>query len=367
MRKTCRAGSPGCDPLHRVNITIRPLDASASDAVIEQLLSFNVASDLELYGACEQYTLAQRRAALTDTEYFHRQRWIAVTEPIEGGEAVIGIAAVTFPQQENLEQAFVGLDVHPAYRGQGVATQLIEEAVRPALEASGHDIVTFFGNVPADGEASDPSFAWNRVAKRLGASIKNVSIERLLALPVPGDRLDRLEAHAQEKAGPYRFELWDDEIPEEHVAAYGVLLRQLDLDDPDGDAELEAGEYTPERVRSLVATQRERGMRTLVAVAIAPDGQIVGNSEIRWSTGDGATLAWQENTLVMPEHRGHRLGLGMKVLTHRRISELAPDLRVLVTCNAAENPWMISVNEQLGYEIAFRENVYQGPIVATAP
>src|SRR5699024_5037425 len=72
------------------------------------------------------------------------------------------------------------------------------------------------------------------------------------------------------------------------------------------------------------------------------------------------TVGWQENTLVMPDHRGHRLGLALKVATHRQLRERAPQLRSLVTWNSHVNPWMIEINEKLGYEIVYREMVLQG-------
>src|SRR5699024_1205002 len=105
---------------------------------------------------------------------------------------------------------------------------------------------------------------------------------------------------------------------------------------------------------------REQGVARITAVAVAPDGSFVGNSEIHVHIAPESTLGWQENTLVMPDHRGHRLGLALKVATHRQLRERAPQLRCLVTWNSHVNPWMIEINEKLGYEMACPELVLQG-------
>ena len=172
--------------------------------------------------------------------------------------------------------------------------------------------------------------------------------------------LDALEAESAQKRGEYRIEQWVGEIPEEHLSAYGRLLTQLEIDEPDEEVEHEPAEYTPERIRVSERRMREAGTIRIVAVAVAPDGEFVGNSEVHVHEAPGSTLGYQENTLVMPEHRGHRLGLGLKVATHRRLAELAPQLRSLVTWNSHVNPWMIQVNEKLGYELLFHEVVMQG-------
>lgn len=341
-------------------ITIRPLDVS-SDTELEQLIGLERAVGDPLYGGTIATTVATRRVRLQPTAYSRGRDWVAVTETMEGGQMIVGHASVLLPLQENLSQAYVNLSVHPAHRGQGIGTALLEQAALPAVREEGRPSTTLWGEVPADGDPHDPAQPWNRIAAHLGLSSKNIAIARACDLPVPPATLEQAETEAARKLGGYRVELWEDTIPEEHLEAYGVLLHQLDLDDPDGDLDHEAAEYTPERIRALEKRRRESGTRVLTAVAIAPDGTVAGNSEIHWNATAGTTRGWQENTLVMPAHRGHRLGLAMKAATHRRISEIAPDLQVLITWNSATNPWMIAVNETLGYRVAFRQHAYQGP------
>lgn len=342
-----------------MQLTIRPLDAS-SDLELEQYRALEAALDDHTYGGHQEQTLEQLRASLTSSPYWDVQRWIALAETIEGGEMLVGRAATFAPLQENLETISVGAAVHPAHRGQGIATALLEEALLPAIARSGRSLVEAYGEIENGVDPDDPDHPVHRLAARLGITRKNLAVCRSLSLPLDAARLDALQAEAEQRLGEYRVELWEGEIPEEHLSAYGRLLTQLEIDEPDEEVEHEPAEYGPERLRESERRMREEGTSRILAVAVAPDGEFVGNSEVHVHEAPGSTLGYQENTLVMPEHRGHRLGLALKVATHRQLAERAPQLRSLVTWNSHVNPWMIAVNEKLGYEVLFHELVLQG-------
>ena len=342
-----------------MHVSIRPLDSSC-DLELDQYLALETALDEHTYGAHQALTREQLRAQLVDSPYWRTQRWIALAETLEGGESLVGRAAAFIPLQENLESISVGVSVHPAFRGQGVATLLAQEVLMPAIRDSGRTLIEGCGEIPEGHDPDSPDHPVNRLARRLGISRKNLAVCRALPLPLADTLLDALQAEAEEKLGQYRVELWDGDIPEEHLEAYGLMLRQLELDEPDEEVEHEAPEYTPERIREGERRLREQGLVKITAVAIAPDGSFAGNTEVHVHSSPGSTLGWQENTLVMPEHRGHRLGLALKVATHRHLRERAPQLRTLVTWNSHVNPWMIEINEKLGYRALYRELVLQG-------
>ena len=56
------------------------------------------------------------------------------------------------------------------------------------------------------------------------------------------------------------------------------------------------------------------GRLQVVALAIAPDGEVCGFSDLRVDRHD-PRHASVGGTLVLPGHRGHRLGLAMKLAT----------------------------------------------------
>src|SRR5699024_4228559 len=129
------------------------------------------------------------RASLADTPYWRIRCWVAVGEPMEGGEMIVGRATVFLPQQDNLETVSVDLSVHPAHRGRGIGTSLVQEALVPAIRESGRSLVEAYGQISADGDPDDPADPVNRLARRLGISRKNLAVCRTLALPLADELL----------------------------------------------------------------------------------------------------------------------------------------------------------------------------------
>ena len=59
--------------------------------------------------------------------------------------------------------------------------------------------------------------------------------------------------------------------------------------------------------------------------------------------------AYQWGTLVLAEHRGHRLGMLVKLAALRALQAASPSTRSVSTWNAEGNTPMIAVNEALGF------------------
>jgi len=59
--------------------------------------------------------------------------------------------------------------------------------------------------------------------------------------------------------------------------------------------------------------------------------------------------AYQWGTLVRSDHRGHRLGVALKVANLRLLQEERRDIRRLTTFNAEVNTHMVGVNDALGF------------------
>jgi RimJ/RimL family protein N-acetyltransferase len=67
--------------------------------------------------------------------------------------------------------------------------------------------------------------------------------------------------------------------------------------------------------------------------------------------GERPWQGWQYDTSVLSAHRGHRLGLVLKLDMLRWLGQEEPQLRTIDTSNAASNAHMIRVNEMLGYHV----------------
>lgn len=74
--------------------------------------------------------------------------------------------------------------------------------------------------------------------------------------------------------------------------------------------------------------------------------------------------AFQYNTIVRADHRGHRLGMLVKADNLRTLVEAYPRVRRLHTWNAGENRHMLAINEAMGFEVASVEGAWQRKLVA---
>lgn len=84
-------------------------------------------------------------------------------------------------------------------------------------------------------------------------------------------------------------------------------------------------------------------------------GELAGFTELGIGPDLTATTH-QHDTLVLREHRGHRLGQLIKCAALLRWSDIAPESPSIITYNAEENRPMLSINEALG----FRAIAYEG-------
>ena len=136
------------------------------------------------------------------------------------------------------------------------------------------------------------------------------------------------------------------------------VLRETINDAPE-PGEFEA--YPPERIRSTERWLAEQKQTPYVMVARhRATGEAAGLT-ITCTHDLRPAIAAQEDTSVLPAHRGHRLGLRMKLAMLEWLREERPEVEVIDTWNAAGNAPMIAVNDALGCTlvaetIAFRKD-----------
>ena len=60
-------------------------------------------------------------------------------------------------------------------------------------------------------------------------------------------------------------------------------------------------------------------------------------------------LAIQSDTLVLKEHRGHRLGLAVRLANVRALQDELPAVSTVRTWSAESNTHMLAVNQAMGF------------------
>ena len=141
---------------------------------------------------------------------------------------------------------------------------------------------------------------------------------------------------------------WTGPTPPEHLDDLAVLIGRMSTDAPTGDLAFEPQRWDAERVRERDAVAVRNGVRSAVTAAQAPDGRLVAYTEASTcAVADG--FASQGDTLVAPAHRGHRLGLWIKLANLELLLRAHPEVRAIDTFNADDNRWMVAINEQLGF------------------
>jgi GNAT superfamily N-acetyltransferase len=258
------------------------------------------------------------------------------------GDRMVGSVLLLVPLNENLHTCGVDLYVLPTRRQEGIGTLLLAD-VEARAAALGRTTIHCEGYVPPGETGPAEQFALARgfvVASREGF--------KELALSSYGARRPALVASVGSRADDYTVVTFDTVCPDEHVESFGRLLGMLISEIPLGDLDLEDSEWTPERLRAAEQRQVGIGRHVLTALAIAPDGSVAGSSDVRVNDAD-PTHGQVGITLVDPAHRGHRLGLALKVATHDLLVATYPQCATVDTCNAEVNTHMNAVNEALGY------------------
>lgn len=258
------------------------------------------------------------------------------------GAEMVGRSFVRFPLLDNQHMAIAEVHVHPEHQRRGVGRALVEH-VEGVVRADGRRVLLCEAYSPVGEDGPALLFA-----KALGFTEALEDGMKIVDLVETEPTWDALERELAGRTTGYRFVCWEDVVPDEHLDGYCALNEAFNLLAPSGELELEREVWDEARVRDNENHDRAAGRHTLAVAAIAPDGRVVGLTEIVLNE-HARHRGFQSGTLVLPEHRGHALGLAMKLVNHRAAREMFPECRLLVTGNAGVNAAMNAVNDKLGY------------------
>ncbi len=275
---------------------------------------------------------------------------------------VVGAAEVRMHLRDNTHRLDVSLMVHPDSRRLGVGSALLTEVERMA-RAAGRTVVGGESQAAtsATGEALPSQERTSAFAARHGYSAANVELRSVL--DVDGSpllaRLAGLDREVAQHATGYVVETVVGELPGSWLADQADLERTLSIDIPMGEVVVEPEVWDAERAGRAVAFDLATGRLRVQSVArYLGTGRIVAYTVLLGPSA-GSTTAFQEGTLVARGHRGHRLGLAVKLACLRRLLAERPDVRRVSTWNAEDNAAMLRVNRALGYQLVGRMTEWQ--------
>jgi hypothetical protein len=128
-------------------------------------------------------------------------------------------------------------------------------------------------------------------------------------------------------------------------------MNQLAVDAPTGDIEFEAESLNPARYQEQLDVEREQKRVRLTTVAVDErSGEVVAYTDLVLPAG-APSVVWQWGTLVHRDHRGHRLGMAVKLENLRRLQADHPTRKRVTTGNDDTNSYMVSINEDLGFHV----------------
>ena len=259
------------------------------------------------------------------------------------GEDVVGALRLIFPLRDNTTVAFVDVAVHPEHRRRGTGRALLAECLRLAADAGRTELIS-------EVDEPVPDTAGRAFALRHGWTCDLLETRRDLVLPPDETQLSAVEADARQASAGYGLVTWRDRTPDGLLDDRAQLEQRMSTDAPHGDLPVEEERWDGERVREIEAMNAARG-RTVLSAGAVRDGRLVAFTDLHVSV-ERPELARQGSTLVLREHRGHRLGALVKAATLRELGRAFPATRRITTYNAEDNAPMVAVNRALGFEPA---------------
>jgi GNAT superfamily N-acetyltransferase len=263
------------------------------------------------------------------------------------GADVVGMAQATLPLLDNLHTAYVSLFVHPEHQRHGIGTRILDR-VATHVRAAGRSVLMTSPCSPVDRPGAGESFLVAR-----GFELGIAEVQYVCDLEESEPAWPGLAAEAAAHHAGYRLEPWQDRVPDALVEGYCEMGEAFNDEIPLGDLQLEPEVWSVERVRSRDDRFMATGRHQFGVLAYADDATCVGTTEL-FVNEVASWRALQGGTLVVPGHRGHQLGMALKLANLAAVRRRFPECRYAFTAVAGVNAPMNAVNDALGFRAVER-------------
>jgi GNAT superfamily N-acetyltransferase len=254
------------------------------------------------------------------------------------GGRLVAWASVELPVWDNPQLAFVELAIAPSARDSDIGDQILDEVY--SLMRTHHRTLLIAN---AEQDSSLERFWLGH-----GLAMGSLSAQRrLLTADLDWPRLDALYANSLTASADY--DVFEVRHPVDDDLVDGMLRLQLAMNDAPVDGlAIEDDAWSVERFRGFESAMRHRRITSHRVVARhRATGDLAGFTAVAVED-ERKHLGFQEDTAVVAEHRGRRLGLRLKIEMLRLLRDQEPATARVDTWNAVSNTHMIAVNEAIG-------------------
>jgi GNAT superfamily N-acetyltransferase len=322
---------------------------------------------------CEALIYGTRELALTaeeDLPTWHDQENVPTRMFVaRAGGRIVGSASYESEPGDDPRTIWVRVDVVPDARRRGIGTALARKLDSVAATDGVRKAISYTASADAPGPRIIPPTGYGSVPTGnpevqflLVNGYRLEQVERCSRLALPVETTTRLELSIERSGTDFALHTWVDHTPKEWLIDMANLRQRMSTEEPT------AGLDEPEdlwSVKRLVEHEERqlRSRRTHLTAAIEhlPSGRLIGFTTLA-VPAETERAVTQEDTLVLPEQRGHALGMLLKIANLDQLERKRPDHPAIITFNAEENRHMLSVNEALGfvpigYEGAWRKDL----------
>ncbi|MEO6532038.1 MAG: GNAT family N-acetyltransferase [Pseudolysinimonas sp.] len=271
--------------------------------------------------------------------------------------AIVG-RAVHERQLGDTAVGWVDVQVLPSFQGRGIGRALTDAVEAIAHEFGQTRLITYAVSADAPGErlVAPTGFggvpANNREVRFLltrGWTLEQVERGSRFALPADPAQLAELRFAAEAHSGDYRVLSWAGATPPELLDDLAMLQTRMSTDAPSAGLGEPLDVWSAERFANKEALLLEAPAQLYTAAALhEPSGRLAGFTRLH-APHELSRPVGQWDTIVLSEHRGHRLGMLLKVANLELLAQDAPGHPSVLTWNAEENRPMLAVNEAVGF------------------
>jgi GNAT superfamily N-acetyltransferase len=269
----------------------------------------------------------------------------------------VGVLAVELPTRDNLHLIWAQIWVHPDHRRCGHGSVIMNEVLRIAQEVGRSTIWV--------GTAEDDQGARCFVEKFGFRYASHDARRRQVLADIDHTEIQRLWASAQAAASDYCLERLQPPTSDEVLSELIEVTAAIN-DAPMGDLTYEDEKFDLQRVQDLETALIGRGHLGYRVIARHRTTGEIGGHTMLITHPMQPHVGMQADTAVARNHRGHRLGLLLKIDMLHWLVDVAPQVEIIETWNNVDNHFMIDVNEALGYRLSRIFNMYELHLEASA-